>query len=281
MNKTRKSLIIVSLILVGALFYYSIYMGGSLSDENSPQNVNKTISGLPSLSATAIDQTPDIIRSIDLALVSKKTRETYKQIRDIVPANNGIIGSSDITGNTDKNYSGTIDISIPQDKIKPVLDAISHMNVSVDSERTSTQDVAAQRIDLQSRLQAAQDLESKYLLVLKTAKSVDDVVAVTDRLTDVRRNIEALTQQQYILNQQLSHINIRISLNSTPVMIATKQVWKPYHDVVNAAHSLLATMQWLVDAGIWLLVYVLPLAVIFSGIYFIFNRLLRGRLRRM
>jgi len=282
MNK-RQELFVIFLLLccTGLLVYLSL--AGNHAKQASLQPVKQQPKAgsnvLPTLTTYSQGKEEYVTRSINLSLSSDQSKEVYKKITEITAQNDGIITRSNITGIKDKNYSGSMVLVIPADKIKDVLGQFNRLNAVVNSEKTNTNNVETQRKGLQGQLDLGQDLQSKYLAVMKTTKSIGDITVVTNRLTDEMQQIQSTKQLMNKLNRDISSISINIDLNPTPEVVVVDQSWKPFETAVNAAKSLKATMQALVAIGIWLAVYMIPLLLLCFIVHFIYRMLGYRRLK--
>lgn len=263
--------------IIVLLVALSLYIGFVIYSSQSPapattETVMQT--GLPSYSDQISTRKENVVRNISINYTAKDTKAIYEKIRDISTQNAGIITGANIA-TRDNVYSGNISISIPDDKLSSAITALNQLNAKVDSEHSYTQDVTAQRTQLEATLRSEQGLEAKYLLVLKSAKAVHDVTLVTQRLAEVRTRIENVNQQLRMLDTQINSVNFNISLNQ-PIMIQpiAKPSWSPMSDVKAAGRALEATLEYSLSAIIWLLVYLIPLSIVAAIIYYAYKKVL-------
>jgi uncharacterized protein DUF4349 len=70
---------------------------------------------------------------------------------------------------------------------------IRKLGLRVEADRQEAQDATKDYVDLEARLHALRAQETQYLSILKEAKTVKDILGVSDKLNEVRGEIE---QQQ-------------------------------------------------------------------------------------
>lgn len=271
MSIKQKIGIIIFLLIITVLTYFCVLRPPSAI----PSSDDTTGSQLPSITSFNEAHKADLIRNVQITIRAKNSKAVYEQIRSIATQNNAVISRADVNTSNDE-YSGIISLSIADDKVAGVINGLDQIHGRIESENTTVTNIAQQRIDLNAQLSAALSLESQYLQILKTTQSVEDVVAVTDRLTSIRQNIEDLKRSSDQLTQQSNHLNLMIQLNPVyEIMPLAKPQWKPYESVVNAAKALVSTLQWLVSMLIWIIAYVIPIILIFTIIIHAAKRIIR------
>lgn len=206
-----------------------------------------------------------VTRTVSMMLIAEDTEKVFAEISQLTQKYNGTIQYSSISGDTTSNRSANLTLTIPEKQADTMIAAIHDLNVEVDSETTTLQTIKTNYIDAQSRLDAQQAIETQYLQILKNSKTVPDVLAVTEKLSIVRANIESLKSQIKLLNQQINYVTINISIRTAPVA----EHWSIWGEVGAAALFLVITLVWLGMASIWFLFYILPLLLLIAVVYFI------------
>lgn len=281
-------LIVILLLLTSNIIYFkdpSVLrnLSNSYSDANAPAQTEALPPGLSSIPGTSAGSQSyygsksinDMhqINAVTLSLLAKDPASIFSEISNITLQYHGVIQNSSISGDQSTQRIASMTLSIPDQNSQALLHAVHQLDVTVQSEQTTSQDVTANYVDLQARLNAAQAVESQYMQILKNSKAISDVVNVTDKLSSTRSNIESLKGQINLLNNQINYTLITITIN--PILATVNEKWRPLNDVLSASQFLVDTFKWMVIAGIWLIIYILPLALIFSIIYLIARRFTR------
>ena len=107
--------------------------------------------------------------------------------------------------------SGQVTFRVPVDAFEPALRELKALG-TYRGERSSTEDVTNQYVDLNGQLTAWRAQERVYLRLLDRAKSVADVIAVQNQLQQVQSNIERLQGQVDHLEDQSSFSTIVLQL---------------------------------------------------------------------
>ncbi|HEX8727294.1 MAG TPA: DUF4349 domain-containing protein, partial [Ktedonobacterales bacterium] len=130
----------------------------------------------------------------------------------------------------------------------------------------SVQDVTGSYVDAQSRLANLRIEQGRLQTLMSQAKSINDILTIDQRLTDVEGQIEQIEAQLNQLNGQTTFYTIQIQLTplSTYVPPVT-QPWNPGVIFPSALSSAQAFGEGLLTAAIWLgvyAIYIIPLGVI-------------------
>jgi hypothetical protein len=215
------------------------------------------------------DETIDqkIIKTGALDLVVKKVGQAVSKITDIVEQKGGFVSDSNIYTREDKTQYGTVTVRVPFEHFGTTMTAIKDVAETVEEESVSGLDVTEQFVDLQSRLENLRIEEEQYQKILKTAEKVEDVLKVTQRLFDVREDIERIEGRIKYLENLTDLSTIRINLSEEPLLEVPTAEWKPLTTLKKAFRSMIKFWQGLFNVLIWLAFYVIPLGIVVFAIY--------------
>lgn len=173
----------------------------------------------------------------------------------------------------------TITFRIPAARWDDALAGLRGLATKVLGERTATEDVTAQVVDLGARIKNLQATEQALQGIMNRATEIKDVLAVQAELTTVRGQIEQLTAQKTNLEglAAFSTLAVTFSLKPDPVLTETER-FDPKSEVDQAAASLVGILQGLATAGIWFAIVWLPILLaiaIIAGIGLLIVRRVR------
>jgi hypothetical protein len=219
--------------------------------------------------ANATAQSPEarvIIYTGNISLVVKDTAQAVTDITQLAEAQGGYASGSNVY-QAGEVLRGTITIRVPAERFQPVLESLRAMALRVERETSNSQDVTEEFTDLQARktnLEHTETALQKLLDERQRVGSTSDILEVYRELTDVRGQIEQIEgRMRYLANQSaLSTITIDLTPDVLyqPVSIGG---WQPQGVAKEALQALIVTMQGLINVVIWLLVFALPLLIIF------------------
>ncbi len=81
----------------------------------------------------------------------------------------------------------------------------------VDNKNINTKDVTEEFIDVEARLKTKKELETRYLDLLKQAKTVADIVSIESQIANVRAEIESMEGRLKYLSNQVSFSTLNVS----------------------------------------------------------------------
>ena len=132
-------------------------------------------------------------------------------------------------------------------------------------------------VDIESQLKSLRAQEEQYLSILDKAETVEDILSVTRQLDFVRSQIETIEgRKKYLENlTDLSTITVYLS-QEVRVDLPTSD-WKPLTNIKEAFRAWVETLQWLLDAAVWIVLFMLPPALIIWLVVWLIVRYVRRR----
>jgi hypothetical protein len=181
----------------------------------------------PRASNAAVDR--KLVRTGALELTVKSPPDAAQQIRLMAGSMGGYLESAQI-GGTKEVPTADLTIRVPATRFEDAKAQIRNLAARVESEKTDAQDVTRQYVDMEARLRNLRAEEAQYLTIMKSAYKVDDLLQVTEKLSEVRGQIEQQQAEFQTLSKQVETVAITISLRT----LADAQVfglnWRPlYH----------------------------------------------------
>jgi len=207
-----------------------------------------------------------IVRTARLSLVVKDAEESLAQIKSIVSALDGYVADTRMW-REEEQLRGSVTVRVPAESLDDALARFKALAVRVESESDSSQDVTEEYTDLSARLRNLEATEQELLELLKTVREktgkAEDVLAVHRELTNIRGQIEQLKGRMQYLERTSAMAAVTIELIpdvlARPIGVGS---WQPSGTLAGALRSLLQTLRFIVDAAIWIVFYILPVAII-------------------
>lgn len=150
-----------------------------------------------------------IIKEGNLHFETSDLAATYSQIQNAVKSNNAII-QNDTEGKDYESVFRKLIIRVPSKNFDLFLKDISKGVAYFDNKEISSQDVTAEYIDIDARLNAKKVLETRYLELLKKANKVSEMLEIEAQLSSIREEIEAK-------KGQLNYMQNRVTLSTITV----------------------------------------------------------------
>jgi hypothetical protein len=234
-----------------------------------------------------------VIRNANVSIVVKDPAQSVDSIGKMAEGMGGYVVSSNVfettygdnrLGEPISAKQANITVRVPSDQLEAALDQIESGAIEVRNQNVSGQDVTEEFTDLQSRLDNLQAAESELREIMDSASrrdKIEDVLAVLNQLRQVREEIEVLQGRMQYLQQsaELSSISVELipDVATQPLQIGR---WTPQGTAREAIAALVGALQSIADAAIWVLICVLPVAILLGVPAWIAIRAIWRRRRR-
>jgi hypothetical protein len=177
-----------------------------------------------------------IVRTGALELTVKSPADAAEQIRLMAESMGGYLESAQI-GGTKEAPVADVTIRVPAAHFEDAKAGIRKLAARVEGEKTAAEDVTRQYVDMEARLRNLRAEEAQYLTIMKSAYKVDDLLEVTQKLSEVRGQIEQQQAEFQALSKQVETVAITVSLRT----LADAQVfglnWRPLYQWKVAARN--------------------------------------------
>ena len=164
-------------------------------------------------------------------------------------------------------------IRVPAENLDGFLAQIGE-NAVVTSTREETENVTLQYVSTKSRVEALETEQKRLLELLENAESMEDLLTIEARLTDVRWELENYASQLRVLDNQVDYSTVYLNINEVdkPKVVAERTVWQKIGDgfMDNAGNM----WDGLVNGFVWVLTaipYLVPLSLTVVGFILIRN----------
>jgi len=221
-----------------------------------------------------------ITKTGNLDILVTEAEVALAQIKDLADRLGGYIGNSNIYESAPGVKSGQVVVRVPAEKFESALLAIKKLALRVESESVNADDVTEQYIDVTARLRVLQAQEAQYLAILKQAQKVDDILNVTNRLTEVRGQIESLQSQLKYLNSQVDLSTITVGLTAEKDVTILGLHWQPLAVIKQAIYNLLNGLVSYVNTLISVAIY-LPVILVWLATIVIVGAFVYGMAREL
>jgi hypothetical protein len=171
----------------------------------------------------------------------------------------GYASASDRSGDGE-DASASITFRIPAARWEEALAGLRGIADKVLAEKSSTEDVTGQVIDLGARIKNLEATERALQAIMDRATEIKDVLTVQSELTKVRGEIEEMAAQKGHLEEQaaMSTLTVSFGLKPNPVQLE-QQGFDPTAEAEQASASLVSVLQGVATAGIWFAIVWLPI----------------------
>lgn len=215
---------------------------------------------------TAANVEQKVIKTGSLTLEVEEVSDTVQTITDMTTAAGGFVQSSETWKTSATQLRGEVTSRVPVDKFESVLEDAKALALEVRSETVTGQDVTEQYTDLSARLTNAQKQEEELRRLLERAENVEEVLKVQKQLNSAREDVEVLQGRLNYLENQTAYSTITFDLREEASVEVPTKAFRPGSTIKEASRALLALLQNIVTAGIWIVIVLggllLPLVLV-------------------
>lgn len=226
-----------------------------------------------------------VIKNASLTLVVNDPPESMSAIAALADEMGGFVVSANAFQTRLESGAevpeARITIRVPAEKLTEALEKIKEQGIREPiSEDISSQDVTMEYTDLQSRLRNLESAEAQLSDIMDDAVRTEDVLNVYNQLVSVREQIEVIKGQinYYEQSAALSAISVSLKANAA-VQPLTIGGWQPAGEAKDAVQALINTLKFLVNAIIWIGLYILPVLLVLFFVFFLPLRWIWRKLR--
>jgi len=176
------------------------------------------------LSASDTLDPEKIIYSANATVETTEFDKTIDGLNAMVSELGGFIESSSLSGSNyystsrgyDSNRYASYTIRIPSKYFSQMMNSLSTLG-NVPYTYTYSENISAQYYDTKARLEAYQTQEDRLVEMMSVAETVEDIITIEDRLTELRYKIESLQSSLNNWDRQVSYSSINLEVQEVAV----------------------------------------------------------------
>lgn len=236
--------------------------------------------------STVAQSNRKLIRTVDLQIQTREFDTVLTSVQERVQELGGYVEQSSIdSGSTyysSYNRYSYLTVRIPSDKLDGFLENVKETaNVTNISE--STEDITLRYVDAESRKIALETEQSRLLTLLEKAETVEDIITIESRLSEVRYQLESYTSQLRTFDNQVDYSTVHINIHE--VDRETKVEPKGFWDEVKEefGNSLYGIGNGIRGFGIWFLgssPYLIIWAIVIAGVVYVVKFFRKKRIQK-
>lgn len=209
-----------------------------------------------------------IVRNASLELVVDDGAAAIDAVSAQAIVFGGHVATTALSRAEDGTVSGTLVLRVPADRLDELVDALDALARSVPFRNIDEIDVTLQLSDLDARLANLRAFEDELRALLTEVRerdgTVEGLVTVSDRLREVRTEIDVLEGRRLQLADQVAlstvSVHVRQARSTTPVI----GTWDLPEVVRDALAATVRLGQLIVEGVLWLLLTVVPALVVLA-----------------
>lgn len=222
--------------------------------------------------STVDDPNAKLIRTVFMDAQTKQYDELVTALNAKITALGGYIENRDAyNGSEYHNYSNrycNMVIRIPAEKLNEFVAHVNE-NFNVTNTSESVENITLQYADTASRVEALEVEQARLLELLEKAESLEDILKIEERLSDVRYELTSYASRLRVMDNQVTYATVHLNVNEVEELTPTEEptVWerisrgfsRSVADVTGGAVDLFV---WLVSESPVLLVWAVGITVL-------------------
>ncbi len=167
-----------------------------------------------------------LIRNVSLNVETETFEDLMQTVEEKTESLGGYVESSNTYngshyyGNSTRNANLTL--RIPAEHLDEFLSAVAE-NSNVISRDENVTDVTLQYVDMKSHKEALLTEQERLLELLEQAESVEDIITIESRLSDVRYQIESMESQLRTMDNQVSYSTVYLYIDEVAKLTPVKE----------------------------------------------------------
>ena len=239
--------------------------------ESAPAMAEEESSSTAQRVADNAVETRQIIANANISLVVAQTETAMAGVEQIASDLGGYLADVDLSKGRygeSEVMRGSLTLRVPSDSLEEALERLQALATDVNYLNITRQDVTDQYSDLDAQLRNLRATETELLALLtevreKANAKVEDILAVHRNLMQIRGEIETLQGRKNLLDNQIGFSTLWIELIPDSInRPIVEEPWSASGPVRSALRALVATLQGLLTALIWAVIYLTPLLLV-------------------
>jgi hypothetical protein len=195
----------------------------------------------------------EIIRTADLEILSRHPADTAGRIQALATELGGFVLNSNLSGGGE-SQSAEVRFRVPASRFDDARGQVRQLASTVQRENTQAQDVTREYADQQAKLRNLRAEEAQFLALLKRASSIKDMADVTEKLNDVRGEIDSVEGDLRYMKAQVDMSLITVHVYPEPTVGAFR--WRPLYQAGRSLRGAISSLTDYADSMVAFLMYI-------------------------
>lgn len=208
-----------------------------------------------------------LIKTVDLNVETKEFDKMMTTLTEQVDSLGGYIENMETyNGSAYASYrnarNANMTIRIPKNRLDGFLETVSGIS-NVVRKSEYVEDVTLAYVDLESHKNALRTEQTRLLELLEKADSIEDIIVIEQRLSEVRYELESMESQLRTYDNKVDYSTVYLNINEVKELTPVKEetVWERMGNGFKS--SLVDIVEGARELGIWFVVHI-PYLVIWA-----------------
>ena len=152
-----------------------------------------------------------LIKNGSMTLVVDNLEQTRNDVVGLIEKHGGYV-SNEQYSNWEHSSSYNLTVRIPCDKFDGFVAEVEAGKGKIESKSMYINDVTAEYIDLETRLNTKRSYLERYRQLLKSAKSVQEIVSIEDKIRSLEEEIDSTVGRLKYLTNQVEYSTLHLQI---------------------------------------------------------------------
>jgi hypothetical protein len=166
--------------------------------------------GIEGWGSEPIVQGLHVIKTGNIQVQVQELEKAKEEVLQKVKANKGFTSAADYHDYSSSKQQN-ITIRVASSNFENLMKDLGSIGY-IESQSQSSQDVSEEFVDIEARLKSKREVENRYSEILKSAKTISEILEIEDKLRVIREEIEAREGRLRYLKDQVSLSTINLTL---------------------------------------------------------------------
>lgn len=194
---------------------------------------------------------------------------TVGKIREVVDGHGGFVENLSVNQPKFGEHTAWMTVKIPAKDFPSTYNELKKSVYSVVGESMGGSDLTQAYTNLQARLDNKQEEEKTLKTLLSQAVKISDVIEITDRITQVRTEIESLEAEKRSMDNQTQMASVSISMTEDPQIVADTTNFTSGNIFKRAVNDLIRSLTHFGSGLVVLLIAGVPIILIYLFIFWV------------
>lgn len=154
-----------------------------------------------------------LIKNVDMTVETEDYSTLVAAVQDKVKALNGYIEQfNSYNENSIGRRSANLTLRIPAENLEAFVSRVNEIS-NIVSRQESIDDVTLQYVDLESHKKMLEEEQKRLLELMEKAETMEDIITIESRLTEVRYQLESMEAQLRTMDNQVNYSTVYLYIN--------------------------------------------------------------------
>ncbi|WP_051207929.1 DUF4349 domain-containing protein [Butyrivibrio sp. AE3006] len=186
-----------------------------LYEEEAPGSSSNNATEITEENAESNKSNRKLITNINIDVETQEFDSLVKFIKEKTEQLGGYIESESINNNSYNSRSeryGSLTLRIPEAKLDSFMTSVDEKS-HIKNQNRNVKDVTLTYADLEGHKKALLKEQDQLLTLMEKAESIEDIITIQDKLTDVQYQLESMESQLRTFDNQVSYSTVVMNID--------------------------------------------------------------------